>query len=446
MAQQDGDDQRAARQAELDRLRDAREGDGDRSDDHTEGDAEENGHEVGLGKRLGLVADDLRHLVDALDRADDGDGVAHLQLQGRARHQFYAGARDARDRDAVGVADVQGAQLLAGQRGLGDAEAPDHKVLVLLQPVLEVHRHLFAEDDAHGVHVGLGGHDQDLVALLQDGVRAGAEDLAAAHQAGDEELVGVADHHLGELLAEDGRILHLAVHAAGGVLAVPVLLLQLGALLVQVDLEEALEEDEHGDDADHAERVGDRVGGGEGGSRLFGGRRRLPLGDQRVEHRVLGGTQSGRVGHGAGQHADHRGQALAGDPVDGQRHEHAEQDHSRCEQVEAHAALAERLEEAGTDLHADGEDEQDEPEFLHEGQRGRIGAEAEMAEQDPEEQDPGGADRDPLDLLLPEPEARGDDDGEKQDRMGDARAQEQLFHGAKIQKRRLGVQPSFPYR
>ena len=104
---------------------------------------------------------------------------------------------------------------------------------------------------------------------------------------------------------------------------------------------------------------------------------------------MLGGTQSGRVGHGAGQHADHRGQALAGDPVDGQRHEDAEQDHARREQVETHAALAERLEETGTDLHADGEYEQDESEFFHEGQRGRIGAQAEMAEQDAEEQDPG---------------------------------------------------------
>ena len=49
------------------------------------------------------------------------------------------------------------------------------------------------------------------------------------------------------------------------------------------------------------------------------------------------------------------------------------------------------MEKTGTDLEADRENEQDEAEFLDKMKDFRIGPETEMADQDADEQDPGGS-------------------------------------------------------
>ena len=201
------------------------------------------------------------------------------------------------------------------------------------------------------------------------------------------------------------------MHAAGGVGRL-LGLLQVRLLLLEVNLEDAFQQDDDENDAQHAERVGDGVGGCEAGRGRFRGGGRLAAGNHGVGKGLLGGTQAGGIGHGAGHHAHERSQAFAGNPVDANGHEHGEQDHPGGEQVHGHATLPEGMEEAGADLQADGEDEEDESEVLHERQRGRVGPEAEMADQDAQEEDPGGSDGDTFDLDLAEQQARGDDESE----------------------------------
>ena len=86
------------------------------------------------------------------------------------------------------------------------------------------------------------------------------------------------------------------------------------------------------------------------------------------------------------------------------------------------------MEEAGAHLQADGKDEQDEAELLDEMDDLRIGPEAEMADDDAHEQDPGGADGNALHLDSTQIDADADDKRQQQDRMGDARTEEQVSH------------------
>ena len=84
------------------------------------------------------------------------------------------------------------------------------------------------------------------------------------------------------------------------------------------------------------------------------------------------------------------------------------------------------MEKSGAHLQSYGKDEQDQAEVFHECEHGRIHAEAEVAGQDAQEEDPGRADRDALDLEAAEPEAGCDHDGEQQDAMCDAGAREEF--------------------
>ena len=265
MPQEDGDDQRAACKAEFDRLRDAGEMDGERAEDHPQGDAEENGYEVGMAEFFGLVAHDPGHLLDAPDRADHQDAVSHLEDQIGAGDELHPRAEDTGHAHTIFLADVQIAQPFAGQGGFGDGEAPGDEALVLMDPVAQVHRDLFAEDDADAVYIGLGGDDQEFIAFVQDGVGTGDGDFAPAHDAGDDEFVAQIADHLGKAPAEHGRVFHLAVHAAGGLPGALFFLFQDGLFAGGIDLENALEQDQHEDDAEHADRIGHGVGGGEGG-------------------------------------------------------------------------------------------------------------------------------------------------------------------------------------
>ena len=82
------------------------------------------------------------------------------------------------------------------------------------------------------------------------------------------------------------------------------------------------------------------------------------------------------------------------------------------------------MEEAGADLQTDGKDEQDQAEFLHEMQDFRIGPETEMAQQDADEQDPGGSQGHPFHLESAEIDADAHDQGDQQDGMGNALPEE----------------------
>ena len=218
------------------------------------------------------------------------------------------------------------------------------------------------------------------------------------------------------------------MHAArrcGGIV-VPVV--QAGLFLLGIHPQQGFQQDQDQDDAQHAQRIGNGIGGCQRGGVQGCDFRRGALGLQDVAHCLLGGAQSGRVGDGAGHDTYHRPKFLAGNPVDGERGQDREQDHSEGEQIELDAAGQERMEESGTHLQSDAEDEQDQTEVLHEGKDGRVDTKAEMAGQDAQEQDPGRTDGDPLDLETPQPEAGCDHEGEQQDAVGDTGTGEQILH------------------
>ena len=83
----------------------------------------------------------------------------------------------------------------------------------------------------------------------------------------------------------------------------------------------------------------------------------------------------------------------------------------------------ERSEEARTDLHADGVNEEDEAEFLDEIQHRGIDAHAEVAEGDADEKDPGDTQGDAADLDLPQQSTEGDGGGQDEYAVGSAAAE-----------------------
>ena len=105
--------------------------------------------------------------------------------------------------------------------------------------------------------------------------------------------------------------------------------------------------------------------------------------------------------------------------------EDAEQDDGRGAPDEGDASVLEGGEESGSDLQADREDEEDEPELLDEVADLAVDGHPEVAGDDPDEEDPGDSERDALDLDLSEEDAEGDDQREGQDGMSDAVSEEE---------------------
>ena len=105
----------------------------------------------------------------------------------------------------------------------------------------------------------------------------------------------------------------------------------------------------------------------------------------------LCGAEAGGVGDGAGEDADHRFYGGACNIMYGQGEGDAQEDDGGGQEVEGDAAALEGGEEAGTDLHADGVDEEDEPELFEEVHDDGVDGEAEVAHEDADEEDEGDA-------------------------------------------------------
>ena len=106
---------------------------------------------------------------------------------------------------------------------------------------------------------------------------------------------------------------------------------------------------------------------------------------------------------------------------------HAQQHDGRSAAHQRHAAVLERGEETGTHLQADGEDEENQTEFLDEVQDFVIDRHVQAAQGDAHEKDPRDAERHAADLDLAEQNAQRDGQRENQHRMGDAAAEEKGF-------------------
>ena len=95
------------------------------------------------------------------------------------------------------------------------------------------------------------------------------------------------------------------------------------------------------------------------------------------------------------------GSKPASQPMSGARRGSGNHDRRR-EHVHLHPLLAQRREEAGAELQADGEDEQDQPELLHEIERVMIDRLAEMPDEDAREKHARRAEPDAAELQTAE--------------------------------------------
>ena len=188
MAQENGDDERAAGQAQLDGLRAARETDRQGTEDDADHDAQEDGDEVRLVQGAAGIAHLLRHAFNVLLGAHADQGVAHLEEEVRAGNELDAGADDTRHAHFIDAAEMQVLQFLTGQGRLGDREAAGYQMTVHTDPVVHMHRYFLAEEDAEFIHLVLRGDQQDLVSFIQDGLAGREDDFAALHHTGDDEI------------------------------------------------------------------------------------------------------------------------------------------------------------------------------------------------------------------------------------------------------------------
>ena len=124
-AEDERDDERAAGEAESDRLRQAGNSDGQRAERDAEGDADEERNEVRFVEFLERVADGGGGFVEVGGRADDLQLVAKLQAQAGHGGHLEVGAGDARDGDAEAIVEVEFADGLAEHVAIGDDDAAE---------------------------------------------------------------------------------------------------------------------------------------------------------------------------------------------------------------------------------------------------------------------------------------------------------------------------------
>jgi Phage integrase family len=135
--------------------------------------------------------------------------------------------------------------------------------------------------------------------------------------------------------------------------------------------------------------------------------------------RLRAGAERWRVRRGAGKDAEHGRSVEAREPANEWR-AHGPEDHNhRSERVHPHSLLAQRGEEAGAELQADGEDEQDQAELLHEIKRVMIHRFAEMPDEDAREEHPRRSEADSAELHAPQRHAKHAHEGEHADGVRD---------------------------
>ena len=169
-ADQDADDDRAARETQFHGNRNPGDRHGNASQREAEDQADEHRREVGFVEALDGVAEDFLDVADRLRFAHHGQTVAQLQTQVGGGQQLHARAVHAADVDAVGVPQAQLREFLAVDFGachedaLRDELAVDGvPVDIFRVPVLGL---LLAEDQPQGVGLAGRGDDQDQVVLL----------------------------------------------------------------------------------------------------------------------------------------------------------------------------------------------------------------------------------------------------------------------------------------
>ena len=266
------------------------------------------------------------------------------------------------------------------------------------------------------------GDQQDAVAAMKrrrSVSQFGAS--AAAADARNDEIPQRKVPDLGDGLAVDGGIDDLDGKTPGRQVFLRVRILPGGGLFAfHVDAQQVAKPDQREDGSHDAQRVGHGV----------------PRGDVRgigsgvhVAESLLCGAQSGRVGHGARHHADHRRHGQARDVIERHRRGDTQRHHQHRQFVERDAALAERGEKSGSDLQADRIDEKNQSELLEKMHQVFIDVHAEIAEADADEQNARHAQRHAGDLEFAQHDTQRHDQRQNQHRVGHTSAPKRL--GAK---------------
>ena len=420
LADEDRHDERTSGKTELHGHGHVGDEDGQRAQHHTEGDAEEDGSEVGLFETLHRVAHEARYLLDALGLAHYDYAVAQLEQQVWLGDKVYAGTADARDGDVKGLAQLEVAQALAVDGGVGDDEALGSEVVGLDGiPLGHVHVDARTDEQRQCLNLERRGHEEYLVAHAQRSIRLGQLDVVGllVQHAGDDALAPEDLLYLTDGVSAHGVVVYLEGDSFELLGILLVAFHHDAALIVEVDAEDALQHDDAQYDAYHTQGIGHGIALSDGGVGL----------SRHVVEGLLCSTHTGRVGHGTAEYTDHADEIGTRDKVYAVGRAAAQQHDARSQHVERDASLAERGEEARTYLQADGVDEEDETKLLDEVRGGGIEQEAEVARHDTHEEYPRHAQRHAAKLDSIQPEADGDDHGHDKHRVGHATTGEQIY-------------------
>ena len=191
-----------------------------------------------------------------------------------------------------------------------------------------------------------------------------------------------------------------------------VLLRESRGLAHGINAEDLFEQNQRPNDADDRHRVGNGVT--ESGQ-CQAIRRDVRQGAERLRTRA----ERGRVRDRAGVNSEHRRHVEPRQRADERCTDRAE-DHDRGrEQIQFYALIPQRRREPGAKLQADREDEEHQPELLHEMERVLIHRIAEMSDDNPGEKHAGGAQADAAEFQTAQRHSEYTDKGERADRVRD---------------------------
>ena len=233
------------------------------------------------------------------------------------------------------------------------------------------------------------------------------------------------------------------MHAAG-VLPCVFRIFQDFEFLVMVYLEQCLERKDDGNDSQDADRICHGIGRCKflrGHACRHGGG---APGCGNVDESLLGGTEAGGIGDGAGHDAHHCRELLPGEGRYSPCDDHRKKDVHHGQEVHLDPAAAEGVEETGADLKAYREHEKDKAELLHEMEDVKVGLEPKMPHQDARKEDPGGAQRDAFHFEPAKIEADSYHKRKQKDCVGYPLPKEQIMHQNTAFTRKQVLSPTLP--
>ena len=336
-AEQEGHHEDASRQSRRERQT-VREGDVQLAEEHAQHDAQGDGKEVGVGQLLVVIAQQACHAFDAVFLAHHHQLVAELQRQVGRGGEVDTASADAGDGTAEVLHQVEVAQLFVYHILLGEQQGFN---------LLHVYEWQFAffalaHEDGKLVQGIFAAHGLYAVSLVQDGLGGGDGYLLIVLMARDDGTGHGARIDLHQAAAEDGGVGHAEQAGCQFRELAAAFLLQPARLLVEVDAHDTgqqLDEENH---ADNAERIGNTVSDG----------------CQWGMGAVNGYGKSRCTGQGAGYEAHHAGGVYVEGVLQSYGCEGGGADDEQGDDDKRLALATEGVEESGTGLDADGEDEQ----------------------------------------------------------------------------------------